>query len=50
MIMLLLFGIFEGLIQAFVFTMLTMTYLSMEIAADDDEEEAVSSHTKKQGI
>jgi F-type H+-transporting ATPase subunit a len=36
--MLLLFGIFEGLIQAFVFTMLTMTYLSMNILPEDDEE------------
>jgi len=37
-IMLLLFGIFEGLIQAFVFTMLTLTYLSMEILPEDEEE------------
>lgn len=37
-IMLCIFGIFEGLIQAFVFTMLTMTYLSMEIVSDDEEE------------
>lgn len=36
-IMLLLFGIFEGLIQAFVFTMLTMTYLSMEILPEEEE-------------
>ncbi|MBP9764828.1 F0F1 ATP synthase subunit A [Candidatus Babeliales bacterium] len=35
-IMLLLFGIFEGLIQAFVFTMLTMTYLSMELTSEDE--------------
>ncbi len=34
----LVFGIAEGLIQAFVFTMLTLTYLSMEIAPDEDEE------------
>lgn len=38
MIMLLIFGIFEGLIQAFVFTMLTMTYLSMEILPEEEEE------------
>lgn len=37
-IMLVLFGIFEGIIQAFVFTMLTMTYLSMEIAPEDQED------------
>lgn len=35
MAMLLVFGIFEGIIQAFVFTMLTMTYLSMEIVPDE---------------
>jgi F-type H+-transporting ATPase subunit a len=34
----LIFGIFEGLIQAFVFTMLTLTYLSMEIAPEDISE------------
>jgi F-type H+-transporting ATPase subunit a len=34
---LLVFGIFEGLIQAFVFTMLTLTYLSMQILPEDDE-------------
>ncbi len=34
--MFLIFGIFEGLIQAFVFTMLTMTYLSMQLATDDE--------------
>jgi len=38
-IMLLLFGIFEGLIQAFVFTMLTLTYLSMEILPSDEASE-----------
>jgi F-type H+-transporting ATPase subunit a len=37
--MLLIFGIAEGLIQAFVFTMLTLTYLSMEITPEDEEEE-----------
>lgn len=35
---LLLFGVFEGIIQAFVFTMLTMTYLSMEILPEDDQD------------
>lgn len=34
----LVFGIFEGLIQAFVFTMLTLTYLSMEIAPESDHD------------
>lgn len=43
--MLLLFGIFEGLIQAFVFTMLTMTYLSMEITQDEDETNSTPTHT-----
>lgn len=38
MLMLLLFGIFEGLIQAFVFTMLTLTYLSMAVVPDDSEQ------------
>ena len=38
MAMLLVFGIFEGVIQAFVFTMLTMTYLSMEIVSEDSEQ------------
>jgi F-type H+-transporting ATPase subunit a len=32
----LFFGILEGIIQAFVFTMLTLTYLSMEIAQEHD--------------
>jgi len=30
------FGIFEGIIQAFVFAMLTLTYLSMEIVSDEE--------------
>lgn len=34
----LLFGFFEGMIQAFVFTMLTLTYLSMEIAPEEESE------------
>ncbi len=36
--MLLIFGIFEGFIQAFVFTMLTLTYLSMQILPDESDE------------
>lgn len=36
--MLLIFGVFEGLIQAFVFAMLTLTYLSMEIVPEEEEE------------
>lgn len=31
------FSIFEGLMQAFVFAMLSLTYLSMEITAEEDE-------------
>lgn len=38
-IIFLIFGIAEGLIQAFVFTMLTLTYLSMEIGPEDESEE-----------
>jgi len=34
----LVFGLFEGLIQAFVFSMLTLTYLSMEIVSDQESE------------
>lgn len=34
--MLFIFGIFEGTIQAFVFAMLTLTYLSMEIVHDTE--------------
>ncbi len=34
----LIFGLFEGLIQAFVFSMLTLTNLSMEIVADEESE------------
>ena len=37
LLMFLIFGIFEGLIQAFVFTMLTLTYLSMQLATDDED-------------
>lgn len=34
----LIFGFFEGMIQAFVFTMLTLTYLSMEISPEEESE------------
>lgn len=34
--MYLIFGFFEGMIQAFVFTMLTLTYLSMEIVSEEE--------------
>lgn len=33
-----IFGLFEGVIQAFVFAMLTLTYLSMEIVSDEESE------------
>lgn len=36
---LLIFGVFEGVIQAFVFAMLTLTYLSMEIVPEEEEAE-----------
>lgn len=36
--MLFVFGLFEGLIQAFVFSMLTLTYLSIEIMSEDENE------------
>ncbi len=39
--MFLIFGIFEGLIQAFVFTMLTLTYLSMQLAANDEDTDQI---------
>ncbi|MBP6892298.1 F0F1 ATP synthase subunit A [Candidatus Babeliales bacterium] len=42
-IMLLIFGIFEGFIQAFVFTMLTLTYLSMQIMPEDEDEANLST-------
>ena len=34
----LFFGFFEGIIQAFVFTMLTLTYLSMKIVPEEESE------------
>lgn len=36
--MLFIFGLFEGLIQAFVFSMLTLTYLSIETMSEDESE------------
>ena len=33
------FGVFEGFLQAFVFTMLTITYLSMAVQTDDTHKE-----------
>jgi F0F1-type ATP synthase membrane subunit a len=32
------FGVFEGFLQAFVFTMLTITYLSMAVQTDETHE------------
>jgi F-type H+-transporting ATPase subunit a len=37
LIITLFFGIFEGLIQAFVFSILTLTYLSMSVGREDHE-------------
>jgi len=34
-----IFSVFEGLMQAFVFSMLSLTYLSMEVSADEDEDD-----------
>lgn len=36
--LLFVFAVFEGLMQAFVFAMLSLTYLSMEITAEEDED------------
>lgn len=38
LIIMLFFGVFEGLIQAFVFSILSLTYLSMTIAKHDEHE------------
>jgi len=35
----LFFGIFEGIIQAFVFAMLSLTYLSLALAHEEHDEE-----------
>lgn len=44
-LMLCLFGLFEGMIQAFVFSMLTLTYLSMEIVHEEEQEEPIEKIT-----
>jgi F-type H+-transporting ATPase subunit a len=36
--LLFVFAVFEGLMQAFVFAMLSLTYLSMEVTAEEDED------------
>lgn len=43
--MMLIFGVFEGLIQAFVFAMLTLTYLSMEIVPEEEDDEEEETKT-----
>lgn len=45
-LMLIIFGMFEGVIQAFVFAMLTLTYLSMEIVHDVEEEHEPTNNKK----
>jgi F0F1-type ATP synthase membrane subunit a len=37
------FGIFEAFLQAFVFTMLTLTYLSMGIQHEEDSQKGKGS-------
>lgn len=44
-LMLLIFGVCEGAIQAFVFTMLTLTYLSMEISSESEHESTKTTIT-----
>lgn len=39
LLMMFVFGVFEGIIQAFVFSMLTLTYLSIEIVSEDTDED-----------
>ncbi len=39
----LFFGLFEGFLQAFVFTMLTITYLGIALKKDDEESEAAGA-------
>jgi F-type H+-transporting ATPase subunit a len=41
------FGIFEGLIQAFVLTMLTTTYLAMGVASENNEEKNLKDNSNK---
>lgn len=43
LIIMLFFGLFEGLIQAFVFAMLSLTYLATAIAHDDTEQQGATS-------
>ena len=43
--MLFIFGLFEGVIQAFVFSMLTLTYLSIETMAPEEDESTDSNST-----
>jgi F0F1-type ATP synthase membrane subunit a len=38
------FGLFEGFLQAFVFTMLSLTYLSLAVQ-HESETEAVGAHS-----
>lgn len=45
--MLFVFGMFEGVIQAFVFAMLTLTYLSMELVHESEEEESETNSNEK---
>lgn len=47
LLMVFVFGLFEGLIQAFVFSMLTLTYLSIEIVADDVDQKEQDSLNEK---
>ena len=37
MLMVFFFGLFEGFIQAFVFTVLTLTYLAMAVQPEDED-------------
>lgn len=45
--MLFVFGIFEGIIQAFVFAMLTLTYLSMEIVHESESEDESDNQNRE---
>ncbi len=47
--MLVIFGLFEGVIQAFVFSMLTLTYLSIE-TMPPEEDEPTDSHSAIENI
>lgn len=39
------FGLFEGFLQAFVFTMLSLTYLSLAVQHEETEKEAAGAHS-----